>query len=548
MRWIFWCLIRLYIRLFHPVSVYGKENMVDGPALYVCNHTSLLDAVVLAVSLPHPPKFVMAKSMAKPVVFSLSFDWFFNVLTRFALRYIDVFLVDESSSYVVKHMVQAVRDSSSLMIFPEGRVTITGRLMKVYDGAGFVAQKTGVPVVPMALSGLESSFFSYVGNIFKKKIRSPVALSIGQPFTIGAMDDMGLRERRMECVRRVEGALMEVLYEQDKMMHRKQDTVWKGFQEIVSSSPKAMCLHEPLGRPVTYKRINIMTRVLGRVLDRTLTSVSEDYPEQNIDGIGSIVGVLLPNSIGSSVTYLSLMAYGRVFHPMNPSTGVSGMVSICKTLGINTVVTSKRFVDKAKMQPVIEALSQSVIVVYLEDVKETITLSDKISSLFKRRVPGNNVKETQCCVVLATSGSEGAPKGVALSHQNIMANIRQIKSVIDFTPKDIVFNAMPTFHSFGLTGGLFLPLVNGLKSFQYPTPLHYRAIPQAIYMSNATVCFGTDTFLRKWADYAKAEEFQNVRFMVAGAEKVKQSTHDLYLNKLHTPVYEGYGATETAPV
>ena len=187
-------------------------------------------------------------------------------------------------------------------------------------------------------------------------------------------------------------------------------------------------------------------------------------------------------------------------------------------------------------------------IVYLEDVRATVTIADKMRGLLNAKKPLVARKPDDWAAILFTSGSEGMPKGVVLSHRNMLANAAQAAARIDFGREDKVFNVLPVFHSFGLTVGVILPLVSGVPIYLYPSPLHYRTVPELIYGVNATIMFGTDTFLNGYARAAHPYDFRSLRYILAGAEPVKESTRRTYMEKFGLRILEGYGVTETAPV
>ncbi len=233
---------------------------------------------------------------------------------------------------------------------------------------------------------------------------------------------------------------------------------------------------------------------------------------------------------------------------INFTAGASNILGACKAAEITTILTSRAFIEKARLDKLVTDLAKQVNVVYLEDVRATVVLSDKLRGLLTFRKPLVARKADDPAAILFTSGSEGAPKGVVLSNRNILANCAQVAARIDFGRTDKVFNVLPVFHSFGLTAGTILPLVSGVRLYLYPSPLHYRTIPELVYGINATIMFGTDTFLNGYARAAHPYDFRSLRYIVAGAEPVKESTRRIYLEKFGLRILEGYGVTETAPV
>jgi acyl-[acyl-carrier-protein]-phospholipid O-acyltransferase/long-chain-fatty-acid--[acyl-carrier-protein] ligase len=270
---------------------------------------------------------------------------------------------------------------------------------------------------------------------------------------------------------------------------------------------------------------------------------------------GEPVGMLLPGALSSIVTFWGLHAYGRVPAMLNYTVGGQGMISACETAQIKTVITAKAFVLKAGLQDEVYALEKRVKILYLEDVAKDISSYIKLRSFIiskfdkglKRRHRVRGVSPDTPAVILFTSGSEGTPKGVVLSHQNLLANMNQIASRIDFNAQDIALNALPLFHSFGLTAGTLLTILSGIKTFLYPSPLHYRVIPEIAYDIGATIMFGTNTFLAGYAKHAHPYDFYSVRYVIAGAEKLKHEVRRTWEDKFGLRIFEGYGATETSP-
>jgi acyl-[acyl-carrier-protein]-phospholipid O-acyltransferase/long-chain-fatty-acid--[acyl-carrier-protein] ligase len=221
---------------------------------------------------------------------------------------------------------------------------------------------------------------------------------------------------------------------------------------------------------------------------------------------------------------------------------------------VRVIVTSRAFILKGSLEKLIEGLAAGdgtlrPRIVYLEDIRREIGLVAKLRGMAQGGRPLlRGAGPDDPAAIVFTSGSEGTPKGVVISHRAMLANIAQVAARIDYGRSDHIFNVLPLFHSFGLTCGLVLPLVYGVPVFMYPSPLHYKTIPELIYRTNATVVIGTDTFLAGYARTANPYDFRSLRYVVAGGEPVKAATRALYLEKFGIRLLEGYGVTETAPV
>jgi acyl-[acyl-carrier-protein]-phospholipid O-acyltransferase/long-chain-fatty-acid--[acyl-carrier-protein] ligase len=514
--------LSIVFRAFFRLEVHGIENIAKaGPnAIVALNHVSFLDAPLALSMLEQDPVFAIDSTIAQ--------RWWVKPFLRFTRA----MPLDPTKPWGTRTLIRAVQAGETLIIFPEGRLTVTGSLMKVYDGAGLIADKSGAMVVPVRIKGLEQTPFTRLerGQV-RRTLFPKVTVTILEPVKLYVDPDLKGKKRRIAAG----AALYEVMSD---LVFRTTST----DRTIPEAMVDAACAHgmswiaveDPVAGPLSYRRLLLGAAVLGRKL---LPCAAE----------GQAIGVLLPNANGTVVTILALMSAGRVPAMLNFSAGPANIASACRAAALNTIITSRAFVEKGRLEKLIDALAPDYRIVYLEDLRATVTLGDKLRGMRELKLPLVARKPDDAAAIMFTSGSEGVPKGVVLSHRNILANAAQAEARIDFGRRDTVFNVLPVFHSFGLTVGLILPLVHGVRVYMYPSPLHYRIVPEMIYGTNATILFGTDTFLAGYARSANEYDFRSLRYILAGAEPVKESTRRIYMEKFGIRILEGYGVTEAAP-
>lgn len=517
-------LVSIIYRAFFRMEVRGLENLEEaGEApILALNHVSYLDAGLALTLTDRAPTFAIDYNVAQ--------RWWVRPFLKLA----NALPINPAKPMATRSLIKVVNSGQPMVIFPEGRLTVTGGLMKVYDGAAMVADKTGAKVVPIRIDGLERTPFSYLNpSQIRKALFPKVRVTILKPKELKVEEELKGRRRRAAAGAKLYDVMSDLMFETD--IATDKTIIERVIATAKDRGLSKVASEDPVTGSLTYGKLLAGISVLGRKIAK-------------ITGENETVGIMLPNANGAAVTTLATMSAGKVPAMINFTAGAKNVVSACKTAQVKKVLSSRAFVEQAKLSQLVEEVSAHVEFVWLEDVRKEIGIADKLVGLLTRGRPLARRKVSDPAAILFTSGSEGTPKGVVLSHANILANATQAAARIDFSPNDKVFNVLPMFHSFGLTAGTILPLVSGVPIYMYPSPLHYRIVPELIYASNATILFGTDTFLNGYARVAHAYDFRSLRYCFAGAEPVKESTRQTYMQRFGVRILEGYGVTETAPV
>ena len=520
MKFCFHLLLRLCFRF----RSYNAEVLNSpGPVLLIPNHTSWLDWLFLIVCLRSNWKFVTSSTTAQK-------SWFHRLI----MINRNTFPVDTTSPYAVKRMAEYLTGGGKLVLFAEGRLSRTGNLMKVFDGTGFLIYKTKAKVITAYLRG--AAVLPFSPNPSLKRFFPKVSLHFSAALVAPSLADQSTSQARAKLTAWLRDQQVRQQFAVEMDFGVKN--LYAAVEETARNKPGFHILEDVTLQPLTYRKLMVGADLIGEVLrDR----VAEDER----------VGLLLPNINAMPVTMLALWSLGKVPAVMNFSTGTAGMLVCAKLAGLKQVITSRLFLERTRLNA--DDFTQAGLkLIYLEDVRADISRAQKLFALLRYQLhftPAGRCLAAgdTTAVIIFTSGSEGVPKGVELTHGNILANIRQILAVTDFTDQDRLFNCLPLFHSFGLSVGTLLPMVRGLYVFLYPSPLHYRLVPALIYDRDCTIFASTNTFLNGYARKAHPYDFSSLRYLFAAAEKLQEATSLAWSQKYGVRILEGYGATECAP-
>jgi acyl-[acyl-carrier-protein]-phospholipid O-acyltransferase/long-chain-fatty-acid--[acyl-carrier-protein] ligase len=515
---------RFLLQVLFRFRAYDLDALkTPGPVLLIPNHRSWFDWLFLWVCLDDDWKFVISSISAQT-------SWLHRkvMINRYTLP------MDTRSPYAVKRMAEFLKGGGRLVLFAEGRLSRTGALMKLFDGTGFLIFKTRARVITAYLRGAERLPFS--PNPGWKKCFPKVTAHFSATLAAPELGDISTGHARALLTSWLRDQMVRQQFEVE--MAFGAQNVLSAVAETARKLPGHVILEDATLQTLTYRKLMVGADVLAHALRGAVAN-------------GERVGLLMPNVNATPVVILALWRLGKVPAVLNFSSGTPTMLACAELAGLKHIVTSRAFLERARLN-VDDFVKAGISLIYLEDVRAGISGSRKFLTLLRhvfnrQSAIGNRQSASSAAVIVFTSGSEGVPKGVELTHGNLLANIRQILAVTDLTDCDRLFNCLPLFHSFGLTVGTFLPLVRGIYIFLYPSPLHYRTVPSVLYDRDCTVFISTNTFLNGYARKAHPYDFRSLRYLFAAAEKLQEATALAWSQKYGVRILEGYGATECAP-
>jgi len=510
------------MRLFYRIRIRGAENLpVDGPALLIPNHVTWVDALLLTATNQRRIRFVMERKIYNTPVL--------NALFRL------LGVIPVSSKDGRKEMVDFVKQARAALdagylvcIFAEGALTRNGMLREFRGGFERIVKDSDHPVIPVYIGGAWGSILSYAHG---KLLSRPPALS---PYQVSIIFGKPMPAGCSAVEVRQQVAELSCDYFESRKQSRKPLVEY--FVGAARDNWGRQAIADTSGKTLTYGRTLAGALALAGKLEGTV-------------GNQEHVGVLLPPSVGGVLANLALSLLGRVSVNLNYTAAEASFRSAIEQCGITTVITSRAFLEKVPALPHLEGM------LFLEDLLPAISGADKFKALVKARlypagllVRRDGFHGDRTATVIFSSGSTGEPKGVMLSHHNIMSNVEALRMVFRVDLNDNVCSALPFFHSLGFTGTLWFPLVSGFSAAYHPNPMDGEKIAQVVREHKSTILLATPTFLLAYLRRAKKEDFATLRLVVTGAEKLKAKLADTFQEKFGIRPMEGYGATELAPV
>lgn len=512
-------IFRLYFKIVHRIEIEGLENVPKntGKLIIISNHASYFDGPIIWAFLNLDFKILVDRATAQ-IPFLKPF-----MKNDFTIQ------IDPLNPYCLKEVIDIVNAGTPLLIFPEGRITTTGSFMKIYEGTGFIAYKTEARILPVYLK--DTCLLATSKRPGRKKIFSKITMTIGKLQDPIKTDDSSGKIKRKKSASRIYEMMCDMYFK----VHSKHGTLAKEFIRICKENKSRIVFNDVKGKKISYKKSLAAAFLLGDYFS--------GYKDENI-------GIMLPNLTITALLFMGLQLAKKVPAFLNYAGGTLSMKHAMDLADINAIITSREFLERIHFD--MNSIKDKELI-FVEDLQKCFKLKHKLTAKLKSMFPNlyykSNVSENKnTAVILFTSGSEGIPKGVCLTHENIVCNIHQVLSKIDIRESDVVLNALPLFHSFGLTVGMLAPLFANASVFLYVSPLHYRVIPETAYSHNCTIMLGTNTFLNGYSKKANPYDFYSMRYVFCGAEALTDAVFDKYAKTYGIRVMTGYGATECSPV
>ncbi len=515
----------------YRVAVQGMKNIpAQGGVLMLGNHVSWIDWAVVQIASPRPIRFVMIRTIYE----RWYLRWFFDL---FGCIPIDS---GPRSRKALDTVAGYLNNGDVVCLFPEGAISRTGHLgdfRRGYERAcGQVNE--GVVILPFYIRGLWGSQFSRSSNRLKARsatrLKRDIIVAFGRPLP---------KETKTDVLKR-----------------RVFDLSIHSWQEYASELPTLSRVWIESAR-----KMGSRPAIIDTTVDRTLSGrralTGSIVLAQRVRSLKSQnIGVLLPTGAGGALMNMAILLAGKTIVNLNYTAGVDTLKNAVAQAGIDTIFTSERFLDRLRRKGInLERLFEDAELVDLEDFGKRISNMERLATLIAVTVlPAVFLKKHFChcaeptdtAAILFSSGSEGEPKGVQLSHRNILANVKQIADVLNMEDDDAMLANLPLFHAFGLTVNQFLPLLEGCPMICQADPTDVVNGARAIARHRATIMCGTSTFLRLYCRNSKVHPLMldSLRVVVSGAEKLSDEVNSAFKLKFNKPLYEGYGATETTPV
>ncbi len=515
---------RWLLRLLYRVKVQGLEHFDQAAerVLVIANHTSFLDAVLLTVYLPDNITFAINTHMARHWWLK---PWF---------KLVPVFPMDPTNPLSAKSLINYIKSGQTAVIFPEGRITVTGTLMKIYDGTGLVAEKSGASVIPIRIDGAQYTPFSRLRGRVRLRWFPQVSMTVLPPQRICSPEHIQGRARRQYAGKALSRIMTDMMFATSSY----RATLFEALLDARRiHGSKHLIIEDTERTPLSYRRVIADSLLLGKHL-KPLTD--RQHP----------VGLLLPSMNGALLSFMALQAHGRIPALLDYTLEGDSLRELCDAAGIQSIITSKVFIRFARLSHTLATLKSRFRIIYLEDIARTMNWRDKLHSLFASYFARG--------IYLARSGKPSPDdtavivfnqqQAIHYSHANLLANRNQINVVIDFNSRDIILNALPLHNPFSLTAGTLLPLLSGLRVFFYPAENHYRIVPEISYEINATILFSTNRTLLGYAEHAHPYDFYCMRHVFTGGEQLTRQTRQQWMEKFGIRLLEGFGLPQTGPV